>query len=413
MSRLRVLHLIRVDSIGGAERVVLNGIPALRVCGVEASLGVLDACEGTNPMETLLEEEATWGWHCFSDQGRPKPRLFRDLVRWVKVHRISLLHVHGYRAALVGWLVARHVGIPIVLTRHGVLSRHLRERLVERLEVEVANRMDAVISVAPHLTEPIRTWSWVIPNGIPLPPRGARGPLAMRPRRLLFVGRLSQEKNPLFLVELMKALRESLMDREEGEWKEGEQEEGEQKEGERKGDEGWGSLRLDIVGEGGLERALQESIRREGMERQIHLHGFCDPHPFYRQADLLLMTSLREGLPLVALEALSYGVPVLATAVGGLPALLEPAPACGEVIRVPKHNGSPRSLARNHDEGSLLSCYVERLQDWLTTPGKARAFGENGRKRVAMRFGMEKWAQRHHRLYRAVCSRAPLQGLEF
>ncbi len=74
-----------------------------------------------------------------------------------------------------------------------------------------------------------------------------------------------------------------------------------------------------IVGEGPLSASLRQSIRSEGLEGSVTMLGeLGDPAPEYRRADVLVSTSATEGVPNVVLEAMSWGLPVIATDVGGV-----------------------------------------------------------------------------------------------
>jgi glycosyltransferase involved in cell wall biosynthesis len=112
--------------------------------------------------------------------------------------------------------------------------------------------------------------------------------------RVLSVGRLDAEKNPLLLADILKLLVDS--------------------------GEDW---RLTICGEGPLEGALRERLRHLGLEDRADLVGYLPLHggliDLYRSSDALLHVSLTEGLPQVLLEAFAAGLPVVATAVGGVP----------------------------------------------------------------------------------------------
>jgi len=87
--------------------------------------------------------------------------------------------------------------------------------------------------------------------------------------------------------------------------------------------------RLLFVGSGALESELQAEVTRRRLEGSVSLVGEREPEQLaelYAAADLLLLTSSREGRPNVVLEALSSGLPVVATAAGGTAELLEPGP---------------------------------------------------------------------------------------
>ncbi len=81
--------------------------------------------------------------------------------------------------------------------------------------------------------------------------------------------------------------------------------------------------RLVIAGEGPEQSSLQNQIDRLGMSQRIQLIGFCeDTRGFLEALDLFVLSSHREGLPNVVLEAMAVGVPVIATRVGGVPRLV-------------------------------------------------------------------------------------------
>lgn len=114
---------------------------------------------------------------------------------------------------------------------------------------------------------------------------GATGPL------VLVVGHLIERKDPLLALECAAELAKSRDD-----------------------------LQLVFLGRGALENALRERIDALGMRERTHVLGDVAPQRlalWYGAADALLLTSRREGRPNVVLEALSSGLPVLATDAGG------------------------------------------------------------------------------------------------
>lgn len=111
---------------------------------------------------------------------------------------------------------------------------------------------------------------------------------------LLSVGRVDQEKNPLLLADVLSLLREQ-----EDRWT------------------------LEVCGEGAMRPALEARLRELGLEDHAHLYGYLPIHEglmdLYRQSHVFLHVSLTEGMPQVLLEAFAAGIPVVATAVGGIP----------------------------------------------------------------------------------------------
>ena len=81
--------------------------------------------------------------------------------------------------------------------------------------------------------------------------------------------------------------------------------------------------KLMIAGEGPEQAALQQQINSLGMSDRIRLVGFCeDTRRYLESLDIFVLSSHREGLPNVVLEAMAVGVPVIATRVGGVPRLV-------------------------------------------------------------------------------------------
>ena len=350
---MRILELIRIDSIGGAEKVLLNGIPALHATGVDAVLGLLDPCiEKNNPILPFLKE-GDIPYINFPDRGRISPLRILKFFSMLKREKFDVLHIHGYRAAIYGLPLARLLHIPIVITRHGLLSRNRKERIVEAFELTLTNVMNAAICVAPHLAKGIKTRAVIIPNAIPLPPASEFSLPSAPPQRCLFVGRLSQEKNPFLLLSLWEKIIQRFP-----------------------------LLQLDIVGDGPLLPSLQEKSIQKGLTKHVHFHGFANPAPFYHSADIFLLPSLREGLPLVALEAMAAQVPVIATSVGSLPQLLSQESSVG--LLVPPNN---------------LQKFYEALLLLLENPIITRSFGVKGRERILSQYSLKRWASQHKQLY--------------
>ena len=140
-------------------------------------------------------------------------------------------------------------------------------------------------------------------------------PSRPEPGRILYVGRLSAEKGVDMLLEALAELKLRGM-----------------------------PCHLDIIGSGPLDHPLRELAQALGVESQVTFHGqiaFGSPlFEFYQKAMLLAIPSHSEGLPQVIFEALAFGLPVVATTVGGIPAFLRDGQ---NGLLVPP--GNPRALA--------------------------------------------------------------------
>jgi glycosyltransferase involved in cell wall biosynthesis len=122
--------------------------------------------------------------------------------------------------------------------------------------------------------------------------------------RMLSVGRLDPEKNPLLLADVL-----ALAARHDTRW------------------------RLDVCGDGTLMTALAARLSELGVADRAVLHGHVPIDdglwPLYRQSHALIHVSLTEGAPQVLLEAFAARLPVVATAVGGVPSLVD---GCGRLV---------------------------------------------------------------------------------
>jgi glycosyltransferase involved in cell wall biosynthesis len=144
-----------------------------------------------------------------------------------------------------------------------------------------------------------------------------------RSRVLLCVGRLSHEKGHADLVRAFPTMRELTGD---------------------------SALRLVLVGEGPERPRIEELCRSLNLSDVVTLVGQQDDiNPYYAIADVFLLPSHSEGCPNVLLEAMAAGVPVVATAVGGVP----------EVVT----NGRDGILVEKNDRAGLASATAQLLRD--------------------------------------------------
>jgi glycosyltransferase involved in cell wall biosynthesis len=194
----------------------------------------------------------------------------------------------------------------------------------------------------------------VIPNGVDAErfAPSVDGPVANDAIRLLFVGRLQEQKNIAFLLQQFAALPA-------------------------------GQFELRIVGDGPLKPALQNLTRDLGLTKSVNFVGWMDrdslPH-VYRAADCLVNPSLYEGMPNSVLEAMACGLPVIASRVSGnSEAVLE---------------GVTGVLFDLHEPAQLRDA-IMRMSDSQIR----RSMGEAGRRRVLECFNWPAVAAQYVRLF--------------
>jgi glycosyltransferase involved in cell wall biosynthesis len=142
------------------------------------------------------------------------------------------------------------------------------------------------------------------------------------------------------------------------------------------------SARFLFVGGGGEENSLREKARALGIERYVVFAGYKkDIHRYYEIMDISVLTSFSEGLSMTLLESMGYGIPIVATRVGGNPEVVE--------------EGKNGYLVPVRDNPALVDRIVKLLKD-----GELRcAMGREGRLIAERKFQMRVVANRYLELY--------------
>jgi glycosyltransferase involved in cell wall biosynthesis len=145
-------------------------------------------------------------------------------------------------------------------------------------------------------------------------------------------------------------------------------------------------FRLTLVGDGADREALLALKKTLGLDERVMFLGERDDvHPILAGADLFVLSSVEEGIPLTILEAMAAGLPVVATAVGGNPEVVLPNETG---LLVPPQ--SPQMLA-------------DAILILLRDPNRARRMGAAGRNRVEQQFDVRKVVGSYEALYERLC----------
>lgn len=139
---------------------------------------------------------------------------------------------------------------------------------------------------------------------------------------------------------------------------------------------------LYVVGDGPEENNLKNWVANHGLEEKIcFFAGTTDVRPYYAKAKVFALTSAREGQPNVILEAMSCGLPVCATAVGGIPALV-------------KH-GETGLLSPRGDSVAFAENCISLLNDGVLS----EKMGNNARDMVIEKYTYENMVRAHEDLF--------------
>ncbi|MEZ5561553.1 MAG: glycosyltransferase [Gammaproteobacteria bacterium] len=303
---MKILHVIDSGGLYGAERMLLGLAAACCKLGHQVTVGTIVAPQ--DEADALGDAARSRGLdhRQFLMNDGLNLRGARAILRHADRQGFDIIHSHGYKADILLSLLPGRRRQQMICTLHGWASTGRRDRLwfYETLDRLLLRRFDRVVTVSEAMRRiasrhvaPARLC--VIPNGIELPDTDGDGMESRRQQqsgalRMLAIGRLSHEKGFDRLIEAVRILCAGGMD-----------------------------LFVTIAGDGDGRAGLEHQIAASGLGGQVRLLGYVpDVNTLYDNADLFVLCSRTEGLPLVLLEAMSHGLPVVATPVGEVPAVL-------------------------------------------------------------------------------------------
>jgi len=376
---LRVLQVIDSLPQGGAEQLLVTLATHIDRARYDLRVCSLHSLDEDSPVVRALRALGT-PIYALGDGRWHDPRHVLAVAGLARAHRIDVLHTHLPYADTVGNLAGLITNRPVVSTLHSVRdARQSPGWIKHRLQVQ-ALRWGArvIIACAPEvgrdarerLRLPARKLT-VVPNGIDIEAfaagdvEGARacrrallgehaGPLVVA------VGNLLPAKGHEVLVEATPGLLARFP-----------------------------GARVAIVGRGGHNEPLVcARIAALDLGGRVLLAGQRRDIPdVLAAADLFVLSSLWEGLPLAVLEAMAAGTPVVATAIGGVPRVVE--------------DGVTGLLAPAGDADALTRAMLEALGQ----PDAARQRAAAARAHVRAIYGADAWARRLQSIYSSVAGR--------
>lgn len=317
---------------GGAQQVLHNIVNAM--CAEEKKeydIYVISLIH-ENPNCAYSLHESIHYHRILPYKGRIRDVIFhagKEFRRYCREQKLELLFYVGAYAGLCGGLLGRRLRIPKVFCDHGALLNQWKERPA-RLMRTIGSRYSDKTVVLTKQSETAYYEKFHYPSGRVLTIYNWMDDVILRhaqpydseTRRILTAGRFSAEKGMDLLVETAVRLKEKTED-----------------------------FVWDVYGDGDMFPEIQGRIQREGLAEQVHLKGLTDHmEQCYGGHAMYVLTSYREGLPLVLLEAKANHLPLVSFDIVSGPA---------EIIT----DGEDGMLVPPYDTERLAACIYELLED--------------------------------------------------
>lgn len=373
---MRILHVISSRGFYGAENVVEQLCTALQQEGHAASIALLNC--SPSPDHPLLARAANAGVPAFHlpCRSRIEFRTLRALRGILQENAIDVLHTHNYKSDVYGYLASRGLGIPLIATCHNWTDTTIPLRLYGVLDRMMLARFEHIVAVSSTVARRLRLARLSsasisqISNGVILPPLSARisgadspiaGSPATGPLVIGAVTRLSPEKGvDILLHAAAEALSQGLRGR------------------------------FVIAGDGPEREALLTLSRELGIAEQVTFLGFQpDIRSLLATFDMFVQPSRMDAMPMSVLEAMSAGLPVIASALGSIPELIE--------------DGERGLLVPAGDSGAIARGLLRLAQD----SESRRRLGTAAREYVALHKTASAMARHYLALYASALGEIP------
>ncbi|MDD5068461.1 MAG: glycosyltransferase [Candidatus Pacebacteria bacterium] len=370
----KILFVITKSNWGGAQRYVYDlatNLPQqeFEPLVVFGGRGILASSLEKTGIKTLSLSKLERDPKLINDT-----KVFFELLRLFKKERPEIIHLNSSKIGAVGALAGRIAGIKnIIFTAHGFAFNEERSG-ISRFAIKCVTWLTLllctkVITLSDREEKQAKAFPGIkdkvtkIPNGIQLPhflPKAeSRERLAVhqglapdffaKQHIIGMIAELTPNKGLLYTIEALEKIEEYV---------------------------------LLIIGDGEDREKLTKYIQEKNLGSKVFLLGFIQNAATFAKAfDIFLLSSLKEGLPYVLLEVGGAGVPVLTTAVGGIPTIIDDQKN-GMLIK-------PKS-AREIELG---------LKFLIAHKEERKMFGEKLRQDVAEKFNLEQMLQKTFEIY--------------
>jgi len=356
MKTLKIVSLVEATTMNAVARIVLEFFGTTKELSntgasfspIHGSIITFNRSADDDPPNEFVATAGASGLEVdvIREQRRFDLSVIPALREAIDARRPDIVITNSVKSHFLFWRSRLNKNYPWVAFHHGYTSTDLKMRVYNRLDRWSLPKSDRVATVCQAFASQLSRETnisqeriFVHHNAIrPQPKPSAeevnelrrRFGIAEGERVVLSVGRLSKEKAHADLIEAFKLLRATNPDR---------------------------NCRLLLVGDGPERANLERAARASGETDRLTFAGqVSNVQPFYAAADVFVLPSLSEGSPNVLLEAMAAEVPIVATAVGGVPEIVADEESA---LLVPPKN--PQALATAIDRVLQDSALAQRL----------------------------------------------------
>ncbi|MFH0896368.1 MAG: glycosyltransferase [Bacteroidota bacterium] len=406
---INILYVIWSLGLGGAEQVVINLAKGLDKTKFQPFVCCLND-EGQ--FADVLKKEGIQVFALTKARGLDFS-VIPKLVKIIKENNIQIVHTHLWGANFWGRMAAKSASVPVVITEHNVDEwKSPLHFLIDRF---LFKKTDCFIAVSAAVrsfysaklrvpAEKIK----VVYNGIQanesqghkVTKSQVKASLGIKDdeKVIAIIGRLVSQKGHEFFLKAFARLVSSRLSLEDA-----------SREPFRQGLAS--KVKALIVGDGPLKNSLQSTVHSQQLEEKVKFLGLRKDVPeILSITDILVLSSTREGLPMILLEAMAAGVIVVATRVGGTPEVVEDG-VNGYLVESGDVEGLRRKIeyvlkADDDSRSNLDNVENSPFRQGSTSLG-IDEIRNNARKTVEEKFSLGKMVGEHEEIYLKILSRSP------
>ncbi len=281
---MKILHILNTSSFSGAENVVCQIIKMY-----ENTDYTMAYCSRDGKIRDALKEKHI-DFYPISSMS------VCEINRIIDIYKPDVLHAHDMRAAYITSKNSRKIPVVCHIHNNAFDSRRISKKSIAFLLA--AFKINHIFWVSDEslnqyvFSKFVKKNSSVLHNIIDIDSllSKATEDKSSYSIDLVFVGRLSEEKNPMRLLDIVSEIKKTKKD-----------------------------ISLAVVGDGKYKEIMEKEVYNKNLTSNVTFYGFLsNPYKILKDSSIMIMTSIREGLPMCILEALALGTPVVSTPVGAI-----------------------------------------------------------------------------------------------